>query len=126
MESNYPMLFSTQPTSSAAPNNSFYFMAAGTSGHDHDRHGSFLAEPSNSKDGVSPPPAGGAAGEVDPSTAMVEKKKAEKKERRPRYAFQTRTGVDILDDGYRWRKYGQKAVKNNRFPWFVYISRNPN
>uniref|UniRef100_A0A803PI46 WRKY domain-containing protein n=1 Tax=Cannabis sativa TaxID=3483 RepID=A0A803PI46_CANSA len=39
-----------------------------------------------------------------------------KKARKPRYAFQTRSQVDILDDGYRWRKYGQKAVKNNKFP----------
>ena len=44
------------------------------------------------------------------------KKKGEKKIRKPRFAFQTRTQVDILDDGYRWRKYGQKAVKNNKFP----------
>lgn len=43
-------------------------------------------------------------------------KKGEKKIRKPRYAFQTRSQVDILDDGYRWRKYGQKAVKNNKFP----------
>ncbi|KAE8695715.1 putative WRKY transcription factor 43 [Hibiscus syriacus] len=39
-----------------------------------------------------------------------------KKSRKPRHAFQTRSHVDILDDGYRWRKYGQKAVKNNKFP----------
>ncbi|XP_039123564.1 probable WRKY transcription factor 75 [Dioscorea cayenensis subsp. rotundata] len=44
------------------------------------------------------------------------KKGIEKKERSHRYAFRTRSQVDILDDGYRWRKYGQKAVKNNRFP----------
>lgn len=44
------------------------------------------------------------------------RKKGEKKVRKPRYAFQTRSQVDILDDGYRWRKYGQKAVKNNKFP----------
>lgn len=44
------------------------------------------------------------------------KKKGEKKIRNPRYAFQTRSQVDILDDGYRWRKYGQKSVKNNKFP----------
>ncbi|CAI9763127.1 unnamed protein product [Fraxinus pennsylvanica] len=25
--------------------------------------------------------------------------------RKPRFAFQTRSPVDILDDGYRWRKY---------------------
>ncbi|KAK8619035.1 hypothetical protein V6N13_133004 [Hibiscus sabdariffa] len=43
-------------------------------------------------------------------------RKKEKKIRKPRYAFQTRSQVDILDDGYRWRKYGQKAVKNNKFP----------
>ncbi|KZV24449.1 hypothetical protein F511_25474 [Dorcoceras hygrometricum] len=40
------------------------------------------------------------------------KKKGQKKSRKPRFAFQTRSQVDILDDGYRWRKYGQKAVKN--------------
>ncbi|XVF02794.1 hypothetical protein REPUB_Repub04eG0204900 [Reevesia pubescens] len=44
------------------------------------------------------------------------KKKGDKKIRKPKYAFQTRSKVDILDDGYRWRKYGQKAVKNNNFP----------
>ncbi|CAK9161220.1 unnamed protein product [Ilex paraguariensis] len=48
------------------------------------------------------------------------KKKGEKKIRKPRFAFQTRSQVDILDDGYRWRKYGQKAVKNNRFPRSYY------
>ena len=50
------------------------------------------------------------------------KKKGDKKIRKPRYAFQTRSQVDILDDGYRWRKYGQKAVKNNKFPrYIIYI-----
>ncbi|XP_031115331.1 probable WRKY transcription factor 75 [Ipomoea triloba] len=47
-------------------------------------------------------------------------KKGEKKIRKPRYAFQTRSQVDILDDGYRWRKYGQKSVKNNKFPRSYY------
>jgi predicted PhzF superfamily epimerase YddE/YHI9 len=51
--------------------------------------------------------------------AKNEKKKGQKKERKARYAFQTRSQVDILDDGYRWRKYGQKAVKNNRFPRYI-------
>ncbi|XP_022880985.1 probable WRKY transcription factor 56 [Olea europaea var. sylvestris] len=56
---------------------------------------------------------------VDVGTVEVkpdEKYKVEKKSRKPKYAFQTRSQVDVLDDGYRWRKYGQKAVKNNRFP----------
>ncbi|XP_077211257.1 putative WRKY transcription factor 43 [Tasmannia lanceolata] len=48
------------------------------------------------------------------------KKKGEKKVRKPRCAFQTRSHVDILDDGYRWRKYGQKAVKNNKYPRSYY------
>ncbi|KAK6155374.1 hypothetical protein DH2020_009622 [Rehmannia glutinosa] len=49
------------------------------------------------------------------------KKKGEiKKVREPRIAFQTRSQVDILDDGYRWRKYGQKKVKNNNFPRSYY------
>ncbi|GER46806.1 WRKY DNA binding protein [Striga asiatica] len=48
-------------------------------------------------------------------------KKGEKKlARKPRFAFQTRSQVDILDDGYRWRKYGQKKVKNNNFPRSYY------
>ncbi|KAL5797210.1 hypothetical protein ACOSQ2_002030 [Xanthoceras sorbifolium] len=46
--------------------------------------------------------------------------KGEKKVKKPRFAFQTRSQVDILDDGYRWRKYGQKAVKNNKFPRSYY------
>ncbi|TMX05898.1 hypothetical protein EJD97_000032 [Solanum chilense] len=43
-----------------------------------------------------------------------------KKIKKPRFAFQTKSQVDILDDGYRWRKYGQKAVKNNNYPRSYY------
>ncbi|GFP98500.1 probable WRKY transcription factor 48 [Phtheirospermum japonicum] len=32
----------------------------------------------------------------------------------------TKSDVDHLDDGYRWRKYGQKAVKNSPFPRSYY------
>ncbi|CAA2975776.1 probable WRKY transcription factor 3 [Olea europaea subsp. europaea] len=34
----------------------------------------------------------------------------------PRIIVQTLSEVDLLDDGYRWRKYGQKVVKGNPFP----------
>ncbi|KAJ7010098.1 probable WRKY transcription factor 75 [Populus alba] len=54
------------------------------------------------------------------SEGRLEKKRGAKKIRKPKYAFQTRSQVDILDDGYRWRKYGQKAVKNNKFPRSYY------
>ncbi|GJN13089.1 hypothetical protein PR202_ga31423 [Eleusine coracana subsp. coracana] len=113
MERNYPMPFVTQPSSTS---NSYHFMAtvASASSQDHDHHGS-LGELSNSKDGGGESSVRGAA-EADRTPNVVGKMKAEKKERRPRYAFQTRSQVDILDDGYRWRKYGQKAVKNNKFP----------
>ncbi|KAJ7945681.1 WRKY transcription factor [Quillaja saponaria] len=46
--------------------------------------------------------------------------KKNKKIKKQKYAFQTRSQVDILDDGYRWRKYGQKTVKDNRFPRSYY------
>lgn len=34
----------------------------------------------------------------------------------PRVVIQTLSEIDILDDGYRWRKYGQKVVKGNPNP----------
>ncbi|KAK4425974.1 putative WRKY transcription factor 48 [Sesamum alatum] len=48
------------------------------------------------------------------------KKKNQKRQREPRFAFMTKSEVDHLDDGYRWRKYGQKAVKNSPFPRSYY------
>ncbi|RYR76627.1 hypothetical protein Ahy_A01g001215 isoform A [Arachis hypogaea] len=33
--------------------------------------------------------------------------------REPRVVVQTTSEIDILDDAYRWRKYGQKVVKGN-------------
>ncbi|KAE8647154.1 hypothetical protein Csa_021778 [Cucumis sativus] len=48
------------------------------------------------------------------------KKKNQKKGREPRFAFMTKSEVDHLDDGYRWRKYGQKAVKNSPYPRSYY------
>lgn len=42
--------------------------------------------------------------------------KKEKREREPRFAFLTKSEIDQLEDGYRWRKYGQKAVKNSPYP----------
>ncbi|KAF5738303.1 WRKY transcription factor 28 [Tripterygium wilfordii] len=48
------------------------------------------------------------------------KKKGEKREREPRFAFMTKSEVDHLEDGYRWRKYGQKAVKNSPYPRSYY------
>ncbi|KAK8965301.1 putative WRKY transcription factor 12 [Platanthera guangdongensis] len=38
------------------------------------------------------------------------KMKMRRKMREPRFCFQTRSDVDVLDDGYKWRKYGQKLL----------------
>ncbi|CAA0832442.1 Probable WRKY transcription factor 20 [Striga hermonthica] len=42
--------------------------------------------------------------------------------REPRVVVQTVSEVDILDDGYRWRKYGQKVVRGNPNPRYVLCS----
>ncbi|XP_020083104.1 probable WRKY transcription factor 2 isoform X3 [Ananas comosus] len=45
--------------------------------------------------------------------------------REPRVVVQTTSDVDILDDGYRWRKYGQKVVKGNPNPRSYYKCTHP-
>ncbi|KAL9263208.1 WRKY transcription factor WRKY24-like protein [Drosera capensis] len=40
--------------------------------------------------------------------------------REPRVVVQTTSELDILDDGFRWRKYGQKVVKGNPNPRSYY------
>ncbi|CAK8538739.1 unnamed protein product [Lathyrus sativus] len=47
-------------------------------------------------------------------------KKKEKKPKEARFAFLTKSEIDHLEDGYRWRKYGQKAVKNSPYPRSYY------
>ncbi|CAO2165620.1 unnamed protein product [Urochloa humidicola] len=59
------------------------------------------------------------------STKNKPKKKAEKRQRQPRVAFLTKSEVDHLEDGYRWRKYGQKAVKNSPYPRSYYRCTTP-
>ncbi|KAK1422856.1 hypothetical protein QVD17_18145 [Tagetes erecta] len=51
---------------------------------------------------------------------VKQNKKEEKKKREPRFAFMTKSDIDHLEDGYRWRKYGQKAVKNSPYPRSYY------
>lgn len=54
------------------------------------------------------------------SGKIPSREKKQKKALQPRVALQTRSETDILDDGYKWRKYGQKAVKNNVHPRSYY------
>jgi hypothetical protein len=53
------------------------------------------------------------------SSKENKKRRGEKKAREPRVAFMTKSEVDHLEDGYRWRKYGQKAVKNSTYPRYL-------
>lgn len=39
-----------------------------------------------------------------------------------RVVVQTPSEVDIVNDGYRWRKYGQKFVKGNPNPRYLLIN----
>nr|AHC54607.1 WRKY2 [Chrysanthemum x morifolium] len=50
----------------------------------------------------------------------MKKFKSRRKVREPRFCFKTMSDVDILDDGYKWRKYGQKVVKNTQHPRSYY------
>nr|WGV38215.1 WRKY [Loropetalum chinense var. rubrum] len=33
-----------------------------------------------------------------------------------RVAFRTKSELEIMDDGFKWRKYGKKSVKNSQYP----------
>ncbi|TKY73889.1 WRKY transcription factor 13 [Spatholobus suberectus] len=54
------------------------------------------------------------------SAMKMKKIKARRKVREPRFCFKTMSDVDVLDDGYKWRKYGQKVVKNTQHPRSYY------
>ncbi|KAG9139924.1 hypothetical protein Leryth_022871 [Lithospermum erythrorhizon] len=40
-------------------------------------------------------------------------------------SFRLKTELEILDDGYKWRKYGKKKVKTNSNPRYVFICDDP-
>lgn len=46
--------------------------------------------------------------------------KKPKRERGEKLAIKIQSEVEVLDDGYKWRKYGQKPVKNSPFPRSYY------
>ncbi|XP_024988391.1 probable WRKY transcription factor 57 [Cynara cardunculus var. scolymus] len=87
-----------------------------------------LVSTSSSEDRMESSTASGDAafGGKPPSSerAGKAKKKGPKRIRQPRFAFMTKSEIDHLEDGYRWRKYGQKAVKNSPFPRSYYRCTN--
>nr|QIL87957.1 putative WRKY transcription factor 28 [Lilium longiflorum] len=66
------------------------------------------------------PEGGDDGGDNSKKVRNKPRKKGEKRQREPRFAFLTKSEVDHLEDGYRWRKYGQKAVKNSPHPRSYY------
>ncbi|KAG9456846.1 hypothetical protein H6P81_001354 [Aristolochia fimbriata] len=54
------------------------------------------------------------------AAVKMKKVKGRRKVREPRFCFKTMSDVDVLDDGYKWRKYGQKVVKNTQHPRSYY------
>lgn len=48
-----------------------------------------------------------------------------KKDQNTRVVVETESKSDQVDDGYRWRKYGQKLVKGNPFPRSYYKCTTP-
>ncbi|XP_062232158.1 WRKY transcription factor WRKY51-like [Phragmites australis] len=77
-------------------------------------------EMEESKDGSAAAKRDGEGEEKNKKGAAKGKGKGEKRSRQPKFAFMTKSEVDHLEDGYRWRKYGQKAVKNSPFPRSYY------
>ncbi|XP_058070304.1 probable WRKY transcription factor 57 isoform X2 [Magnolia sinica] len=77
---------------------------------------------SSSEEAPGKPP--GSDGKPPSEKPIKSRKKGQKRSRLPRFAFMTKSEVDHLEDGYRWRKYGQKAVKNSPFPRSYYRCTN--
>ncbi|KAL8532438.1 hypothetical protein ACS0TY_008876 [Phlomoides rotata] len=82
------------------------------------------SEDRSEKSTVSGGSTSAAATNPPPDTASKVKKQGQKRIREPRFAFVTKSEIDHLEDGYRWRKYGQKAVKNSPFPRSYYRCTN--
>ncbi|XP_038986942.1 probable WRKY transcription factor 2 isoform X2 [Phoenix dactylifera] len=58
-------------------------------------------------------------------SCVIDSNPASRAVREPRVVVQTVSEVDILVDGYRWRKYGQKVVKGNPNPRSYYKCTHP-
>ncbi|CAJ2643791.1 unnamed protein product [Trifolium pratense] len=59
---------------------------------------------------------GGIESHLEGSSSRGFISEGERKEIRDKVAFKTKSEVEILDDGFKWRKYGKKMVKNSPNP----------
>ncbi|KAK1359365.1 WRKY domain-containing protein [Heracleum sosnowskyi] len=102
---------STIPSSQGSPSNNFFINSSYGVSEGEMFHGSASTEIRENGGGIN---FMGTVNRNDDEVNVDAKQK--NKNTKQKYAFQTRSQVDILDDGYRWRKYGQKTVKNNSYP----------
>ncbi|CAO2182484.1 unnamed protein product [Urochloa humidicola] len=136
----------TRRNSGAAAAQQLLLQGAGGEASEHSFGGTPVATPENSSAsfgddeaaGVGSPRAGNAAGgdefdEDEPDSKRWRKDgdgegismAGNRTVREPRVVVQTMSDIDILDDGYRWRKYGQKVVKGNPNPRSYYKCTTP-
>ncbi|KAL0659813.1 hypothetical protein Bca4012_080398 [Brassica carinata] len=62
----------------------------------------------------------GQVDESEPKRRKLETSGSSRGTREPKVVVKTTSDIDILEDGYRWRKYGQKVVKGNPNPRSYY------
>ncbi|CAN7014602.1 unnamed protein product [Brassica rapa subsp. trilocularis] len=62
----------------------------------------------------------GQIDESEPKRRKLETSGSTRGTREPKVVVKTTSDIDILEDGYRWRKYGQKVVKGNQNPRSYY------
>ncbi|XP_022843009.1 probable WRKY transcription factor 51 [Olea europaea var. sylvestris] len=61
----------------------------------------------------------GSSSSSTPLASNIRKVKKYKTNDAFRFAFRTKSTLEIMDDGFKWRKYGKKMVKNNPNPRYV-------
>ncbi|TXG61852.1 hypothetical protein EZV62_013215 [Acer yangbiense] len=60
--------------------------------------------------------SGGTGNSLEVPSNSAGENGRDKKYIKERVAFKTKSEIEILDDGYKWRKYGKKVVKNSPNP----------
>ncbi|MBA0570218.1 hypothetical protein Golob_003898 [Gossypium lobatum] len=82
--------------------------------------GGVFEEDSSSQSIASSEKGLGGANEISGATSktpiMQTEAREKKLEQRHRVAFITKSEIEVMDDGYKWRKYGKKPVKNSPNP----------
>ncbi|XVF73541.1 hypothetical protein PTKIN_Ptkin12aG0210100 [Pterospermum kingtungense] len=109
----------SQPLNTATISNSTNSTAMGLISH-NDQVGTLDPKTVNDENCASNANDGNNSSWWRSSASEKSKVKVRRKLREPRFCFQTRSDVDVLDDGYKWRKYGQKVVKNSLHPRSYY------